>query len=47
MFAYFPKEGHFFPSFSMLCIEAGESFPEISGDRISFILGRGKKGQRI
>ena len=41
------KEGHFFPAFSMLCIEAGESFPEISTDRISFILGRGKKGQRI
>ncbi len=41
------KEGHFSPAFSMLCIEAGESFPEISTDRISFILGRGKKGQRI
>ena len=43
---FFKKEGHFFRVCAMLCIEAGESFPEMSGDRTSLILGRGKKGNR-
>ena len=40
------KEGHFFPAFSMLCIEARESFPEIIYRPISLILGRGKRNSR-
>lgn len=40
------EEGHFFRVCSMLCIEAGESFPEMSGGWLSLILGRGKDGNR-